>query len=165
MSGGQIVFHRCRSTKMTSLCSDGGSLIGSPVATPQSAPSPLAGTSPHYSLHPARHTSSCAWLWPRLVLLDPGANSVIDVAFRSRVLVRGASCSLPVCRQAFLYLRGLALNFMCTMQRLPRFDTDYFVSRTSVADLPEGVAQFCARGLEGCPAVGELPGGRSQIIA
>ena len=30
-----------------------------------------------------------------------GANSVIDVAFRSRVLVRGASCSLPVCRQAF----------------------------------------------------------------
>ena len=64
-----------------------------------------------------------------------------------------------------MYLRGLALYFMCSLQRLPRSDTDCFVGRTSVADLPEGVAQSCARGLVGCPAVGELPGGRSQIIA
>ena len=68
------------------------------VATPQSAPSPLASTLP------IRH-------------------AIIDVAFRSGVRVRDASCSLPVCRQAFLYLRGLALNFKCSMQRLPRFDT------------------------------------------
>ena len=47
-----------------------------------------------------------------------GTNSVIDVAFGPGVLVRDASCSLPVGRHIFLYLRGLALYFECSLQRL-----------------------------------------------
>ena len=82
-----------------------------------------------------------------------GANSVIDVAFRSGVLVRDASCSLPVGRHVCLYLRGLALNFECSMQRLLCIDANFFMSCTSVANFPEGVAKFNARGLVCSPAV------------
>ena len=74
-----------------------------------------------------------------------GASSVIDTAFRSGVLVRDASCSLPVGRHAFLCLRGLALNFECSMQRLLCIDANYFMSCTSVANFSEGVAKFNAR--------------------
>ena len=85
--------------------------------------------------------------------------SALACSFEVR-LVRSLCVARPSCVSEALRL------ISCVRCRLlPRFDTDYFVSRTSGADLPEGVAQFCARGLEGCPAVGELPGGRSQIIA
>ena len=47
-----------------------------------------------------------------------GANSVIDVAFGPGVLVRDASCSLPVGRHIFQYLRSLALYFECSLQLL-----------------------------------------------
>ena len=93
------------------------------------------------------------------------ANSVIDVAFRSGVLVRDASCSLPVGRHAFLYLRGLALNFECSMQRLLCIDAYYFMSCTSVANFPEGVAKFDALGLVCSPAVRKFFGCRGQCVA
>ena len=88
-----------------------------------------------------------------LQVLTQGANAIIDVAFRSGVLVRDASCSLPVGRHAFLYLRGLAHNFTCTIQRLPRFDANCFVICTSAANVLEGVAKFNAGGFVCRPAV------------
>ena len=77
-----------------------------------------------------------------------GANTVIDVAFRSGVLVRDASCSLPVGR-----LRGLALYFECSLQHFLCIDANFFMSCTSVANFPDGVAEFTARGLVCSPAV------------
>ena len=88
------------------------------VATPQSAPSPLASTSPQYSPDPTHPRQAVRGFGRGLYCSTQGANSVVDVTFRSGVFVRDASCSLPVGRHVFLYLRGLALDVICTMQRL-----------------------------------------------
>ena len=83
-----------------------------------------------------------------------GANAVNDVALHSGVLVRDASCSLPVGRHVFLlYLRGLALHFECSMQRLLCTDANFSMSCRSVANFLESVAKFDARGLVCSPAV------------
>ena len=88
----------------------------------------------HLVIFPIRHTTRQAvrGVGRCLYCSTQGANSVTDVTFRSGVFVRDASCSLPV------YFRDLALNVICTMQRLPGFDTDCFVSRTAVADFCDG---------------------------
>ena len=81
------------------------------------------------------------------------ANAFDDVTFGPGVLVRDTSCSLLVGRHIFLYLRGLALYFECSLQRLLCNDAFFFMSCTSVANFPEGFAKFTARGLVCSPAV------------
>ena len=109
------------------------------AANLQSAPSPPACISPHYSHDRGRHMLSCAWLWPLLVQLDPGNQCRRP---------HGLACSLEICvvlflcRQAFLYFRGVAFDVICSMQSLPCFDTDCFASRTAVADFPEALHNF-----------------------
>ena len=60
-------------------------------------------------------------------------DAVVHMGFRPAVLVGKTPGSFTVCRQAFLYFRGLAFDIICSMQRLLCFDTDCFVSRTAVA--------------------------------
>ena len=78
------------------------------------------------------------------------ANAIVDVTFGPDVLICNTSSSLPVCRPAFLYLRCLAHHIKCSMQRLLCFDANNFTSCTSVANIPESVAKFNARGLVCC---------------
>ena len=77
MSGGQTVFIFVVQLKslhcvLRAFCSLAVHLEAA-GAIPQSLQWPLAGTSTHYSPGAVRHTSSCVWLWPPLVLLDPGS--------------------------------------------------------------------------------------------
>ena len=62
-----------------------------------------------------------------------GTDAVVHRGFRPAVLIGETPGSFTVCRQAFLYFRGLAVDIICSMQRLLCFDTDCFVSRTAVA--------------------------------
>ena len=72
-------------------------------------------------------------VWPRcLYCSTQGTGVVVHLGFRPAVLRGKTTGSFNLCRQAFLYFRGLAFDIICSMQRLLCFDTDC-LSRTAVA--------------------------------
>ena len=56
------------------------------------------------------HVKLCVALAEACKAPPKKANAIVDVTFGPGVLSWSTSSSLPVCRHAFLYLRGLALN-------------------------------------------------------
>ena len=119
------VYHLCLSTKKLPHCAQekGHSLLVllvTAAANLQSAPSPPAGTSPHYSHDRGRDMLSCAWFGPAACTARP-KEPMQDAWF----IHCGSTGSLVFPRPCN--------DITCSMQRLLRFDTDGFVSRTAVA--------------------------------
>ena len=95
-------------------------LLVTAAANLQSAPSPPAGTSPHYSHDRGRDMLSCAWFGPAACTARP--KEPMQDAWFFHCVSTGSLVFPTPCN-----------DITCSMQRLLCFDTDGFVSRTAVA--------------------------------
>ena len=132
------VSHLCLSTKITSLCSRERAIHC--LSSLQQLPTFSQLRRLPQVLHLITLTIGDATCWavrglaPLLEYCSTqGTDAVVHMGFRPAVLIGETPGSFTVCRQAFLYYRGLAFDIICSMQRLLCFGSDCFVSRTAVA--------------------------------
>ena len=95
-------------------------LLVTAAANLQSAPSPPAGTSPHYSHDRGRDMLSCAWFGPAACTARP--KEPMQDAWFFHCVSAGSLVFPRPCNE-----------ITCSMLRLLCFDTDGFVSHTAVA--------------------------------
>ena len=90
--------------------------------------------------------------------------TVVDGCFGLRVFFRSTSTAFSVRPGSFVGVVGLAFGFCGPLARIFQIDTRYVAKCPTIANLPEGTVQACARNFMKCPAVGELPGGDDHAL-
>ena len=73
------------------------------------------------------------------------SQAVVHSCFRSCVLVGDSPATLSMGARFLVRFRGFAFEVSGDLARLLHFSNNCFMSRSAIADFPEGTTQFCTR--------------------